>query len=80
MGLKFSSDYYKFHSVDGIVLKESTTPLGILVRAANSFLESLVFLKYAMNGKLLSRKAINSISDRPKTIILALGILIKKNN
>ena len=78
MGLKFSSNYYKFQSADDIVLKGSGDPLGDIVRAASSFPEHLVCLKYAMNGELLSRNAINLVSGHPKTMIPAVGILTKK--
>lgn len=78
IGFKLSSNYYKFQSADDIVLKGSADPLGDMVRAANSFPENLVCLKYAMNGKMLSRNAINLISGHPKTLIPALGILTKK--
>lgn len=78
MGLKFSSNYYKLQSADDIVIRGSSDPLGDIVRAANSFPEHLVCLKIAMNGRLLSRNAINLISGHPKTMIPVAGILSKK--
>jgi len=78
IGLKFSSNYYRFQSADDIVIRGSPDPFGDMVRAASSFPEHLVCLKIAMNGRLLSRNAINLMSGHPKTIIPVVGVLSKE--
>jgi len=78
IGLRSSSNYYSFQSADDISLKGSEDPLADMVYAANSFPNNLICIKYAINGKKVSRNETNLVSNHPKTLIPLAGVISKK--